>query len=212
MTYTTSITKTKAAQYDLPGIKDMVPNLWSPVKVAYDKHAIWVTRVENRLTNLSGNDVSDFAIALRMFTRSMVIQKRVEDLQLGVKSYQKKINVTKPETTRPGIRKKDPYTPYQDPQGFIYVDNKRRNRLMRSYELYKFSDGTLTRLQTSLDDITKNIQMEYLLQRRWSSLKKKRAHIMIKAIDKQLKERRLMSSFEKFVGGRHYGTDLRLLQ
>ncbi|GKC63220.1 hypothetical protein Tco_1095818 [Tanacetum coccineum] len=145
---------TKAAQYDLPGIKDMVPNIWSLVKFAYDKHAIWgishwidqLTRVENKLTNLSGNDVSDFAIALRMFTRSMVIQKRVKDLQMGVESYQKKINVTKPETTRPGIRKRDPYTPYQDPQGFIYVDNKGRNRLMRSDELYKFSDGTLTGL------------------------------------------------------------------
>ncbi|GJV99730.1 hypothetical protein Tco_1554982 [Tanacetum coccineum] len=70
---------------------------------------------------------------------------------------------------------------------------------MRSDELYKFSDGTLTRLRTSLDDITKNIQMEYLPQRRWSSLEKKRAHIMIKAIDKQLKERRMMMSFEKVV-------------
>ncbi|GJZ21282.1 hypothetical protein Tco_0558321 [Tanacetum coccineum] len=40
MTYTTSLTKTKAAQYDLPGIEDMVPNIWSPVKVAYDKHAL----------------------------------------------------------------------------------------------------------------------------------------------------------------------------
>ncbi|GJX31547.1 hypothetical protein Tco_0241402 [Tanacetum coccineum] len=118
------------------------------------------------LTNLSGDDVSDFAIALRMFTRSMVIQKRVEDLQLGVKSYQKKINVTKPDTTRPDLRNKDPYTPYQDPQGFIYVDNKGRNRLMRSNELYKFSDRTLTGLRTSLDDITKNIRMEYLPQRR----------------------------------------------
>ncbi|GJY00495.1 hypothetical protein Tco_0357513 [Tanacetum coccineum] len=35
MTYTTSIKKTKAAQYDLPGIEDMVP-----VKVAYNKHAV----------------------------------------------------------------------------------------------------------------------------------------------------------------------------
>ncbi|GJV15452.1 hypothetical protein Tco_1360775 [Tanacetum coccineum] len=182
MSYTTSITKIKAAQYDLQGIEDMVPNIWSPVKVAYDKYALWgishwrqqrktfygyarglesshdvystkhilaVTRVEvmkkhgygylrkieNRLTNLLGNDVSNFAIALRMFTRSMVIQKRVEDLQLGVESYQKKINVTKPETTRPDLRNKDPYTPYQDPQGFIYVDNKGRNRLMHSDEL-----------------------------------------------------------------------------
>ncbi|GKD66623.1 hypothetical protein Tco_1308731 [Tanacetum coccineum] len=65
-----------------------------------------------------------------MFTRSMVIQKRVEDLQLGVESYQKKINVTKPETIRSGIKKRDPCTPYQDPQGF--------------------NDGTLTRLRTLL--------------------------------------------------------------
>ncbi|GKC52405.1 hypothetical protein Tco_1075150, partial [Tanacetum coccineum] len=126
------------------------------------------------------------AIALRMFTRSLVIQKRVEDLQLRVESYQKKINVTKPETTKSGIRKRDPYTPYQDPQGFIYVDNNGRNMLMRSDEL------------TSL--------------RRWSTMEKKRANIMIKAIDKLLKERRLMRSLEKFVGGKDYETDLRLLQ
>nr|GEU90359.1 hypothetical protein [Tanacetum cinerariifolium] len=187
MTYTTSTKKSKVTQYDLPGIEDMVPKIWSPVKVAYDKHALWgishwrkqhktfnayarglesshdvystkrimaVTRVknmlilivQNRLNNLSGDDVFDFSITLQMFTRSMVIQKRVEDLQLGVKSYMKKINVTKPETTRPDIRKRDPYTPHTDPQGFIYVDNQWRNRLMRSDELYKFSDGTLTRL------------------------------------------------------------------
>nr|GEZ43512.1 hypothetical protein [Tanacetum cinerariifolium] len=74
----------------------------------------YLREFENRLTNLLDDDVFNFAIALRMFTRSIVIQKRVEDLQLAVESYQKKINVTKPETTRPGIKKKDPYTPYQD--------------------------------------------------------------------------------------------------
>ncbi|GJV40075.1 hypothetical protein Tco_1418515 [Tanacetum coccineum] len=168
--------------------------------------------VQNKLTNLLGDDVFDFAIALQRFTRSIVIKKRVEDLQLGVKSYQKKITVTRPKATRPNIKKRDPYTPYQDPQGFIYVDNQGRNMLMRSDELYKFSDGTLTRLRTLLDDITKNIIMGYLPQRRWSSLENKRAHIMIKATYNQLKERRMIRRFEKFVGGRHYGTDLRLLQ
>ncbi|GKD75439.1 hypothetical protein Tco_1333721 [Tanacetum coccineum] len=39
-TYTTSLTKTKAAKYELPGIEYMVPNFWSPVKVAYDNHAL----------------------------------------------------------------------------------------------------------------------------------------------------------------------------
>ncbi|GJT36242.1 hypothetical protein Tco_0926661 [Tanacetum coccineum] len=135
------------------------------VKVAYDKHALWgishwreqrksfygadnilyrfkegdfphlrvneiedmlLLVIQNRLTNLSGDEILYFAIALRMFTRNLVIQK----------------------------------------------------------------------LRTSLDDITKNIQMEYMPKRRWSRLKKKRANIMFKAIDKQLKERWLMRSLK----------------
>ncbi|GKF42791.1 hypothetical protein Tco_0126133, partial [Tanacetum coccineum] len=87
-----------------------------------------------------------------------------------------------------------------------------RNRLMFSDELYKSSDVTLTRLLSSLEDITKNIDMTYLPKRRWSNLKKKRTYFMIKDINKLLKERRMMSSLEKFVGGRLYGIDLRLLQ
>ncbi|GKF46880.1 hypothetical protein Tco_0136682 [Tanacetum coccineum] len=179
----TSFTKTKAAQYDLLGIEDMVirkhgygylqeivvrrveNNLYRFKEGNFlrlhinDIEDMLLLVVQNQLTNLSGDDISDFAIALRMFTRSLVIQKRVEDLQLGVESYQNKINVIKPETTKSGIRKRDPYTPYQDPQGFIYVDNNGRNRLMRSEEFYKFSDRTLTGLRTSLDNITKNIRM-----------------------------------------------------
>ncbi|GKE33680.1 hypothetical protein Tco_1453002 [Tanacetum coccineum] len=84
--------------------------------------------------------------------------------------------------------------------------------LMRSDELYKFCDRTLTRLLSLLEDITKNMNMTYLPKKRWSNLEKKRAHFMIKDINKLLKERRMMRSLEKFVGGRLYGTDLRLLQ
>ncbi|GKA35873.1 uncharacterized mitochondrial protein-like protein [Tanacetum coccineum] len=39
VTYTTSITKTKAARYEIKGIEDMVPTLWSTIKNAYDKDA-----------------------------------------------------------------------------------------------------------------------------------------------------------------------------
>ncbi|GJX62907.1 hypothetical protein Tco_0295807 [Tanacetum coccineum] len=128
---------------------------------------IVVRRADNVLYRFKeGDDVADFVITLRMFTRSLVIQKRVEDLQLRVNSYQKNINVTKPDTTRPDLRKRHPYTPYKDPQGLIYVDDYKRDRLMCSNELYKFSDGTLTRLLSSLKDITKNINMEYLPKRR----------------------------------------------
>ncbi|GJT76222.1 hypothetical protein Tco_1042947 [Tanacetum coccineum] len=128
---------------------------------------------EGDFSRLRINDIEDMLI--------LIVQNRLTNL-LG---DDKKFNVTKPETTRPGIRKKDPYTPYQDPHRFIYVDTQGRNRLMRSDELYMFNDGTLTRLRTSLDNITKNIRMEYLPQRRWSILEKKIANIMIKAIDRR---------------------------
>nr|GEU72423.1 hypothetical protein [Tanacetum cinerariifolium] len=51
-------------------------------------------------------------------------------------------------------------------------------------------------LLSSLEDITKNIDMEYLPKRRWSTLKEKRSHYMIKDINKLLKERRMMRSLE----------------
>nr|GFC56327.1 hypothetical protein [Tanacetum cinerariifolium] len=42
--YMTSTTRTKAAKYEnIEGIEDTVPTLWSPVKVAYNKHAVWGT-------------------------------------------------------------------------------------------------------------------------------------------------------------------------
>ncbi|GJZ94624.1 hypothetical protein Tco_0666827 [Tanacetum coccineum] len=147
-TYTMSITKTKAARYEIEGIEDMVPTLWSPTKVGYDKdaskgikhwgegHKLWhksqlnkfskhnvystkkilgvksvsvqklhgyghlegivVKRADHNLFHLTDSDIVDFIVALRMFTRSLVFKKLVEDLQLGVESYQKKLNITPP--------------------------------------------------------------------------------------------------------------------
>ncbi|GJU97576.1 hypothetical protein Tco_1326847 [Tanacetum coccineum] len=144
--YTASKTKTKAAKYDVEGIEDMVPNLCSPIKVAYDKkssHDVYSTMrilsvtsvtvdewyrygqlkeiivrradqklykfmegdfprlhlnhiedmlllvAQKKLNNLDGDFVVHLAVGLRMYTRRIVIQSRVEDLQLGVESYQK---------------------------------------------------------------------------------------------------------------------------
>ncbi|GKD15587.1 hypothetical protein Tco_1199994 [Tanacetum coccineum] len=104
MTYMTSLTKTKAAQYDLACIEDMVMRKYGygylkeivvrrADNILYrfkkgdflrlrinDIEDMLLIIVQNQLTNLSGDDVSDFSITLRMFTRSLVIKKRVEDL------------------------------------------------------------------------------------------------------------------------------------
>ncbi|GJW32241.1 hypothetical protein Tco_0052273 [Tanacetum coccineum] len=122
------------------------------------------------LTNSTMNDTNCLMVSLRMFTRSVVIQRRVEDLQLGVESYQKKLNLTKPDTYRSNLRRQDAYTPYSDPRGFIYENKDKKNRLMRIDELHKFSDGTLDDVRTALNDRLKGIRMEYLPQI-WSNEK-----------------------------------------
>ncbi|GJS51625.1 hypothetical protein Tco_0624987 [Tanacetum coccineum] len=222
--YTTSITKTKAADYGhIKWIKDKIPrSTWSEAQVVYDKHAYWGTyhwgpkrqrfygyatnmetskdvyskhriiavtslkimeffgykhleEITGKLTNLNVDERFALNVALRMYTRRIVIQERVEDLQLAVKSYQKKINLTKPDTYRSDISKKTPYTAYRDIQGIIYQDDMHKNRLMRTDELHKFSDCTLNHVRTSLNDIFTRIQMEYLPKRKWSKQEKQRA-------------------------------------
>ncbi|GJX31889.1 hypothetical protein Tco_0241744, partial [Tanacetum coccineum] len=168
--------------------------------------------VQGKVTNLNVEERIAFNVSLRMFTRRIVIQRRVEDLQLGVESYQKKLNLTKPDTYRSNLRRQDAYTPYSDPRGFIYENKDKKNRLMRIDELHKFSDGTLDDVRTALNDRLKGIRMEYLPQTFWSQRDKANARAMIQAIDKRLKTRRIMRSLERFVGGRPYGGDLRLLQ
>ncbi|GJX15499.1 hypothetical protein Tco_0216331 [Tanacetum coccineum] len=92
--------------------------------------------VQSKLTNLNVEEHLALGVSLRMFTRSIVIRRRIEDIQLGVKSYQKKLNLTR----------------------------DKKNKLMRVDEHHKFSDGTLNDVRSALNDILKRIRMEYLPQ------------------------------------------------
>nr|GFA20301.1 hypothetical protein [Tanacetum cinerariifolium] len=183
------VTKTKAATYELKWIKDLVLELWSIVVVNYDQNAYFCT----------SHGVPNAKASTDM---------QVEDLELGVKSYQKKLNLTKPDTYISNLKNKTAYTSHSDPHGIIYMDSFKRKRLMHTDELYKVSDGTLNDVRTALHDITMRLRMDYLPMRRWSNLDKKRARVMLQDIDKQLYQIRLMRNLEKFVGERPYGEDL----
>nr|GFB19531.1 hypothetical protein [Tanacetum cinerariifolium] len=181
-------------------IEDLVPRtMWSQVPVSYDKHALW------GISHWGRKRQQFYGFAINRESARDVYSKRV-------KSYQKKLNLTKPDTYRLDLKRKEAYTAYSNPRGFIYKNKDKQNRLMRIDELHKFSDGTLNDVQTALDDRLKGIRMQYLPQTIWRRSDKDRAATMIQAIDKQLTTRRIMRSLEKFVGGRLYEGDFRLLQ
>nr|GEW16199.1 reverse transcriptase domain-containing protein [Tanacetum cinerariifolium] len=124
----------------------------------------WVNP-EGKLTNLTVEERFAFNVSLRMFTKSIVIQRRVEDLQMGVKSYQKKLNLTKSDSYRSDLKCKEAYTAYSNLWGFIYQNKDKKNRLIRIDELHKFSDGMLTDVRTAQDDRLKGIRMQsYMMQ------------------------------------------------
>nr|GEW56767.1 hypothetical protein [Tanacetum cinerariifolium] len=90
--YTTPVTKTKVADYGyIKWIEDLVPRtMWIEEPIGYDKHALWgVSHWGRKRQQFYG-----FAVNREI----IVIQRRIEDLQLGVESYQKKLNLTKPNS------------------------------------------------------------------------------------------------------------------
>ncbi|GJU83425.1 hypothetical protein Tco_1285790 [Tanacetum coccineum] len=171
--YSTSVTKTKAADYGhIKWIEDLVPNsMWESNdcqkydNTAHWNHTLGAKSEGRKVTNLSVEERIAFNVSLRMFTRRVVIQRRVEDLQLGVESYQKKLNLTKPDTYRSNLRRQDAYIPYSDPEeDFIYEKKTQENRLMA-----------------------------YLPQTFWSQRDQANARAMIQAIDKRLKQEEMQS-------------------
>ncbi|GKF23008.1 hypothetical protein Tco_0075330 [Tanacetum coccineum] len=113
-----------------------------------------------------------------MFTRSQILKRCVEDLQLGVESYQKKLNITKPQKTFPGIEYKEPYTPSYDPPGIFYEDLIIQKRVLRADELYKFSDGTLKSVRNDIHHRVLNFHLDYnkeMPKRKWTDVNRKRS-------------------------------------
>nr|GEY87485.1 hypothetical protein [Tanacetum cinerariifolium] len=221
--YTTSVTKTKASDYGhINWIEDLVPRtMWIKEPIGYDKHALWGRRIiavtELKIVEWHNYKHLDWITVRRDDDKLYKFKegdfkRRVEDLQLGVESYQKKLNLTKSDTYRSDLKRKEAYTAYSDPRGFIYQNKDKKIRLMRIDELHKFSDGTLIDVRTALDDRLKGIRMKYLPQSIWRKSNKDRAAAMIQAIDKRLKTIRIMRSLERFVGGRLYEGDFRMLQ
>ncbi|GJY59492.1 hypothetical protein Tco_0459384 [Tanacetum coccineum] len=259
--YTMSFTNTKAARYELVGIEDKIPSLWSETKVGYDKDILSVVSVkvnklhgygyleeitmrradrqlyifkegdfvdlhlnkikdmlllaaQHKLFQLNESDIVDLVVALRMFTRSLIIKRRVEDVQLGVESYQKKLNITKPRKDFPGISAKELYTPSFDPPGVVYEDLNKKNRVMRADELYKFSNGTLKLVRDELHHRILNFFLGFnkeMSSRKWSATDKRRPKLMVELIDKEMRERRILRNLERLVGARELEMDYRLM-
>ncbi|GJU32596.1 hypothetical protein Tco_1176185 [Tanacetum coccineum] len=96
------------------------------------------------------SDEKDFNKALLLFIQITIIKNRVEDLQLGVDSYQWNLNLTKPKHYFDGIDENIPYIMTGIEKGVVYLNKYNRRSLIKLNEVHKFCDGTLMKIQENL--------------------------------------------------------------
>ncbi|GJZ14745.1 hypothetical protein Tco_0550422 [Tanacetum coccineum] len=139
-----------------------------------------VSITEPDYKNLNKNDIEDMYLlcingkvddyaeiglmwSLSVFIRSTVIWERVHDFQLGVESYQQKVNLTTPTITFPSIGKKKMFSIVSKHiYGIIYKNNKKEKRVMGHQEIHKFCDATLKRVLEGLKRYNNDVKHGYL--------------------------------------------------
>ncbi|GJS19862.1 hypothetical protein Tco_0448494 [Tanacetum coccineum] len=172
--------------------------------------------LQGHLNHLPGSDKRMLSTAVNLWTRNLVIRQRVEDLQLGIESYQKQLNLTKPGWDAKGFEYKHDYTIIDSPRAVVFPVSNNERKIMRFNEIYKFSDGTLTNILEALDYRVKEYKVNQLNPgmntRFWTAKDVTRSKEFIHAIERRLKTRRIFRNLECFVGGRVRDIDYRLLQ
>ncbi|GJX13058.1 hypothetical protein Tco_0204816 [Tanacetum coccineum] len=180
-----------------------------------DFEDLFLLNIQEKLNHLPKTDKTSLHTAVNMWIRNLVIRNRVGDLQLGIESYQTKVNLERPNWDAADYYFKEDYTIVPKPRAVVYRDRNNQRKLMRLNELHKFSDGTLTRVMEKLDQMVKDFHLfEYnkgMETRKWSEDDKRRSKDFITAIEKRLQIRRIYRSLESFVGGRVRDIDYRLI-
>ncbi|GJR24796.1 hypothetical protein Tco_0973323 [Tanacetum coccineum] len=185
-----------------------------------NKYLVSITEPDYK--NLNKNDIEDIYLlimngkvpdyadtrliwSLSVFIRSTMIWERVHDFQLGIESYQQKVNLTAPTMTFPGIEDHEMFSIIYEPvHGIIYKNSKKEKRVMRHSEIHKFCDATLNRVLEGLKSYNNDIKYGYV-QKDLTKDEAEYLKLFEEEIEERLKHRRQMRRWEMFVNGRPLG-------
>ncbi|GJS10511.1 hypothetical protein Tco_0367307 [Tanacetum coccineum] len=153
----------------------------------------------NKKVNFCENKLTNSFIT---FIKSCVIWEKVHDYQLGIKSYQIRVNLTAPTMTFPGIEAHDPYFIVDKPNmSLIYLNIKEEKRVMYLAKIIKFYDATLER-------VLKEVNLKIFKSKPWkkppllSELDLDILKAFKREIRKRLRHHMQMRRWESFVNGR----------
>ncbi|GJT38538.1 hypothetical protein Tco_0938403 [Tanacetum coccineum] len=118
-----------------------------------------ILHLQGKLDHLPKQDKVHLHNAVNLWTRNIIIRKRVEDLQLGIESYQTKLNLEQPNRGAFDFLYKEDYIIVSKPRAVIYRDRNDQKKMTRLSEVHKFSDGTLMRIRDKLAFMVKDFRV-----------------------------------------------------
>nr|GEW24573.1 hypothetical protein [Tanacetum cinerariifolium] len=139
--------------------------------------------VQHKLFQLDGSDIIDLIVALRMFTRSLIIKRQVKDLQLGVDRV-----IYEDLNKKKKVMRADELYKFSD--GTLKtVRGELHHRILNFRLGYN----------------------EEMSRRKWTAINKRRPELMVELIDKPMRERRIIRNLERLMGARELKMDYRLM-
>ncbi|GJV14455.1 hypothetical protein Tco_1359778 [Tanacetum coccineum] len=181
-----------------------------------------VSITEPDYKNLNKNDIEDMYLlimndkvpdyvetglpwSLSVFIKSSVIWERVHDFQLGIKSYQQKVNLTAPTIFFPRVEKHKMFSIIYEPvHGIIYKNSKKEKRVMRHSKIHKFCDATLNRVLEGLRSYNNDVKYGYI-QRDLTNEEVEYLKLFEEEIEVRLKYQNQTRRWEMYVNGRPLG-------
>nr|GEY47311.1 hypothetical protein [Tanacetum cinerariifolium] len=148
-----------------------------------DFEDLCLLHLQGKLNHLPGSDKVHIYNTINLWIKNIVIKQRVGDLQLGIESYQTKLNLTEPRWDASDFLFKEDYTIVSKPRAL--------DHMVKDFKLYQYNPG-----------------MEYRI---WSKDDKRRSEEFMKVIERRLKIQRIFQRLKIFVGERLRVVDYRTL-
>ncbi|GJR69337.1 hypothetical protein Tco_0015402 [Tanacetum coccineum] len=95
-----------------------------------DFEDLYLLNLQGNLNHLSGDDKVHLSNAVTLWIWNLVIRHHVEDLQLSIKIYQTKLNLTQPRWDATDFLFKEDYTIVHKPRAIIFRDRKNQKKMM----------------------------------------------------------------------------------
>ncbi|GKC84347.1 hypothetical protein Tco_1140064, partial [Tanacetum coccineum] len=204
--YATSLTKPKAARYELGNIEEMILNMWRARQAVQSNHHVYSRMKVLSIVRITVDKQFGYGYLKKIVVRR-ADQKEYTFKEADFPRLRFSFSF---EESFPGLDDKEPYTIFYEPRGVVYLYKDDKTYLMRKDKVHKFRDATIKKVCNKLDYMLHNFVLDYnesMPKRKWIEKDQQRTTSMLKALENTLLTRRIMRSLECFVGGRKIETD-----